>query len=78
MRKKKVENIFDEKSEASYVSKKTNKTTGGKTLDKHCSLCNFKLVPGPHCSRHYMTHKKGVEVTLIKHDVACSHCEKGK
>jgi hypothetical protein len=31
---KKVENIFDEKSEASYVSKKTNKTTRAKLWTK--------------------------------------------
>jgi hypothetical protein len=64
----------DEKSEVSSITKKTNKTTGGKALDKHCPLCNFQLVPGPNCSRHCNTHHKGIEVNLIKCDANCSRC----
>ena len=40
-RKKKAENKFDEaKSDVSALTHKTNKTTGGKALDKHCLVCN--------------------------------------
>ena len=41
---------------------KTNKTTGGKALDKHCPLCDLKLVTGAHWSRHCKVQHPGVEV----------------
>ena len=61
----------------SDVSRITTKTSGGKALDKHCPLCDFKLVSGPNCSRHCNQLHKGIEVALIKCGVTCSHC-KGK
>ena len=71
----KSEGVLDDGK--SGVSRITQKTSRGKTSNKHCSLCNFKLVPGPDCSRHCNRHHKGIEVALIKCDATCSHC-KGK
>jgi hypothetical protein len=59
----------------SNVSRITQKTIRGKTSNKHCPLCNFKLVPGPDCSRHCNRRHKGIEVALIKCDATCSHCK---
>ena len=58
----------DDKSEVSAKTtktsktNKTNKTTGGKALDKHCHVCDLKLVTGTNWSRHCKTLHPGVEV----------------
>jgi len=63
--------LDDEKSEISAL---TTKTSGGKALNKHCPLCDFKLLTGPNCSRHCNTLHKGIKVTLVKCEVSCPHC----
>ena len=69
---RKVEDVLDDgKSEASYFSKKTNKTIGGKAFDKHCPLCEFKLIRGDYWSRHRKMVQKDVEVAGMKCSVGC-------
>ena len=72
---RKGEDILDD--EKSGVSRITRKTIRGKTSNKHCPLCNFKLVPGSDCSRHCNKHHKGIEVALIKCGATFFNC-KGK
>lgn len=67
----------DDKSSASRATDKTNKTGRGKALDKHCPLCDFKLVPGPHWARHCKNFHPSAKIEVVKCGLACTHC-KGK
>ena len=73
---RKVEDVLDdEKSEASYFSMKTNKTIRGKAFDKHCPLCEFKLIRGDYWARHRKMVHKDVEVVGMKCNVGCLQCK---
>jgi hypothetical protein len=75
-RDQKHQDKFDEgKSDVSAITTKTNKTTGGKALDKHCPLCDFKLVPGKKWSRHCGSFHKDVEIEPVRCDINCSRCQ---
>ena len=65
------EKFDDTKSDISAL---TTKTTRGKHVNKHCFLCNFRLIPGKNWARHRDTFHKDVEVQGIKCDPNCSHC----
>ena len=58
------EDIDDGKSDVSALTNKTSKSTkskSGKALDKHCPLCNLKLIRGKNWSRHCKDlHKEAV------------------
>jgi hypothetical protein len=57
-----AEDFSDDKSNVSALTTKTNKTTSGKALDKHCPLCNLKLIRGKNWSRHCKDLHKEVVV----------------
>jgi len=61
---KKGDDILDDGK--SDISALTTKTTRGKHLDKHCPLCNFKLIPGKKWSRHHETFHKDTKVEAVK------------
>ena len=50
--------VPDDKSDVSALTTKTTKSKGGKTLDKHCPLCDFKLVRGDNWARHCKSFHK--------------------
>ena len=72
-----MEDIDDGKSCVSALTNKTNKSKSGKTLDKHCPQCSFKLIKGSNWSRHCKYVQKGVIVQGKKCEIDCL-CPKGK
>lgn len=53
-----AEDFSDDKSDISVLTIKTNKTTGGKALDKHCSSCG-KRISGTNWIKHVKSVHKG-------------------
>ena len=53
-----AEDIADDKSDVSALTTKTNKTTGGKALDKRCSSCD-KRISGTNWIKHVKSVHKG-------------------
>ena len=48
----------DDKSDISAFTTKTTKSKGGKALDKHCPVCDFKVISGSHWARHCKSFHK--------------------
>jgi hypothetical protein len=67
--------VPDDKSDVSALTNKTTMTQRGKHADKHCPLCDFKLVPGKNWSRHCKGFHDDTKVEGLKCGLDCHQCK---